>query len=305
MDPPRHLAVGNINVDMYLVVPRLPGPDEAVAASTAYVGPGGAASNYAVAASRAGHRSSLLAHTGRLALSLGVLEALERSGVDVSLVRVHEDELPGIAVVLLESGGQRAMVKLVGANRLLTGDEELGGGFDVAHVASVHPRVALRVASRRPARLHSYDPGGAAPQLRGHVEELRGLLDVLYVNRVEFRKVFGVEPSPLAAAEAAARLEAIVVVKLGGDGALAASPRGDLLRVEAIRVEAVDTTGAGDVFDAYMNAWLAEGRSLGEALQAAAVAAGLKVARRGAQSAPSRREVEERLQRGPPRLQRL
>ena len=306
--PVSHLSVGNLNVDVYMVVSRLPGVDEAVTAEESYIGPGGAAANYAVAVSKAGHAAFLLAHTGRLAVGLGLLSSLERSGVDTSLVKVHEDEMPGIVLVLVSSQGERAMVKLPGANRILRGDEASGRRFTVVHVASVGSTVAARAFSSVEASLRSYDPGGSAYRegIDG-IKRLRGLVDILYVNRSEYRALTGSEPG-LAGASRLAELAGVrlLVVKLGGDGALAVEPNGRALRVEALQVKPVDTTGAGDVFDAYMNAWLAEGRSVEEALRAASVAAGLKVERRGAQSAPSREEVEERLGGGEaPRVWRV
>ena len=303
-----HLSVGNLNVDVYMVVPRLPGGDEAVTAEDSYIGPGGAAANYAVAASRAGHRASLLAHTGHLAVDLGLLSSLSRIGVDTSLVSVHENEMPGIVLVLVGSRGERAMVKLPGANRLLRGDEAAGLRFTVVHVASVGSAIAARVFSSVEAQLRTYDPGGSAYKegLEG-VKRVRGLVDVLYLNKAEYRALTGADPDPSGASKLAALVGArLLVVKLGGEGALAVEPGGGALRVGALRVKPLDTTGAGDVFDAYMNAWLAEGSSVEEALRAASTAAGLKVERRGAQSAPSREEVEERLRGGEaPRVWRI
>lgn len=306
MERPLHLVYGNINIDIYVVVERLPGPDEAVEAREAYLGPGGAASNYSVAAARAGHRVRLVAHTGVLAREMGILEKLGRLGVDTSAVAVHDDEQPGLVVVMVSPGGERAMVKLPGANRLLRGGE-VGGDADVLHVASKPLGVYEAAARACSCRIRSYDPGSSARLLdAGALARSEPRPSIVYLNRAEFRLVVGGDPEPGRAAGLARETGSAIVVKLGARGAIAATPDGDVLAVEAYRPRVVvDTTGAGDVFAAYMNAWLAEGRGLGEALQAASVAAGLKVSRRGAQSAPGREEVEEVLAREPPRLRRL
>jgi len=301
-----HLAVGNLNVDIYMVVDKIPGPDERAAASEAYIGPGGAAANYAVAAARLGHLSALLAHTGVLAERLGVLSRLRDAGVRLSHIIVHEDAFPGLVVVAVGPGGERAMIALRGANERLRGDEAAGARCDALHVASRGPRVLEAAASSVEAGLVSYDPGFSTIR-RGPGEVLeaaRRWADVLFLNRAEYGLLSQDAPVEQAARLLGGRLR-VVVVKLGGEGALAAT-RDCVCRVEPYRVErVVDTTGAGDVFAAAFNAFLLERGSIEEALRAASAAAGLKVARRGGQAAPSREEVEEALKRSPPRVERL
>ena len=303
-----HVAVGNLNIDMYIVVEEIPGPDEDALALDAYIGPGGAAANYAVAAAKAGSRVALAAHTGRMAVELGILSNLERAGVDTSLVRIHNAEKPGLIVILVSSrGGERSMVTMKGANRLLEGSEAKGS-FDVLHVASHGPQVLNNARNSCTAGMVSYDPGaGVLRRLgRGALEGI-GRVNVLYLNRAEYRMVTGSEFSLDSFDWSLAKVAEIVVVKLGAEGAVAATAGGKLYRVEAYQAGSpVDTTGAGDVFAAYMNTYLAEGGSVEDALAAASVAAGIKVSRRGAQSAPSREEVEEALRsQGRPRVQRL
>ena len=301
-----HLAVGNLNVDIYMVVDKIPGPDERATAEEAYVGPGGAAANYAVAAARLGHLTELVAHTGVLAERLGVLERLREAGVGLSHIVVHEDEFPGIVVVAVGPGGERAMIALRGANRHLRGDEAAGAHCEALHVASRGPEVLEAAASSVEAGLVSYDPGFSTLRRDpgGVLEAARRWAHVLFLNRAEYGLV-----APGAPVEDAARLLGgrlrVVVVKLGGEGAVAAT-RDCVCRVEAYRVErVVDTTGAGDVFAAAFNVYLLEKGSIEEALRAASAAAGLKVSRRGGQAAPSREEVEEALRRSPPRVWRL
>ncbi len=303
-----HVAVGNLNIDMYIVVEDIPGPDEDALALDAYIGPGGAAANYAVAAARAGSKVALAAHTGRMAVDLGILGNLERAGVDTSLVRIHEDEKPGLIVILVSSrGGERSMVTMKGANRLLDGSEARGS-FDVLHVASHGPRVLGNARSSCSASMISYDPGAGVLRRLGRraVEEIERV-DVLYLNRAEYRMVTGKSFTVDDFDWSLTRMAGIVVVKLGAEGAVAATSDNQLYHVEAYQPgPPVDTTGAGDVFAAYLNTYLAEGGSLAEALAAASTAAGIKVSRRGAQSAPSREEVEEALRSEKrPRVRRL
>jgi ribokinase len=302
----RHVALGNINLDVYLVVDRLPEPGGDVAAREAYYGPGGAAANYAVAVAAYGHKPLLVAHTGKLMEAMGVLGELERRGVDVSAVRVHEDEVPGLVVVLLTSEGERTMVTVKGANRLLEGSEVEGLKADVLHVASRETSVLGRASSSMDAAIVSYDPGARVAKAEGGdvVRAAQRHATILYLNRLELRYVSGLEDVAGARKLLAGRLE-YIVVKLGAEGAALVS-RDGVWRVEAYKPEkVVDVTGAGDVFAAYFNSALADGYRPTEALQYASIAAGIKVGRKGAQGAPSRAEVEEAAARRPPRVWRV
>ncbi|KSW12231.1 hypothetical protein CF15_05610 [Pyrodictium occultum] len=302
-DPPLHLAVGNINVDVYLLVDYLPGPDDNVVAREAYLGPGGAASNYSVAVSRLGHRAAIVGHTGRLAKQLGVLAGLEAAGVDTSFVKIHEDEMPGIVIVLVTPGGERTMISMRGANNLLRGDEARGAVADVLHVASRGVEVLERAASSTRPGIVSYDPGSSVARREGGLilEAARRYVDILVLNRVEYQLVAGNRGIEEARGLLGGRLR-YIIVKRGSEGAVLVA-RDGVWHVEALRLgEPVDTTGAGDVFIAAFNTYLVERGDPLEALQAASAAAGIKVTRRGAQSAPSREEVEKILRENPPRI---
>jgi len=71
---PLHVSVGNFNVDVVLYVGKMPGRDESVNAVEAHIGPGGAATNYAIAAARYGHRAALVAAVSRSPLAAAYLE---------------------------------------------------------------------------------------------------------------------------------------------------------------------------------------------------------------------------------------
>ncbi|ABM80954.1 carbohydrate kinase family protein [Hyperthermus butylicus] len=300
-----HAAVGNINVDIYLVVDDLPRPGENIVAREAYIGPGGAAANYSVAVRLYGHQAILVGHTSVFAERLGILDALRGKGVSLSLVRIHEGELPGIVVVLVTPNGERTMLALRGANNMLTGNEARCR-CDVLHVASRDTNVLSNASTAASAELVSYDPGSSVARSEGAgiIEAARRHVSILYLNKLEYEYVTGTSELDSVARLLGGKLR-YVVVKLGAEGALAATPDG-VYRVEAYRHGAVvDPTGAGDVFAAYFNSALADGYSVTEALQYASVAAGVKVSRRGAQSAPSRREVEEIIASRPPRVWRI
>lgn len=293
---PRHLAVGHINVDIYMRVHSIPGPDESVKSLETYIGPGGAASNYSVAVAKLGHEAVLYACTGTHPLASLALEPLRAVGVDLSHVKVLEEMLPGIVVILVDETGERAMVSYKGANAALlelAPSPELAAEADLLYFASTDPEVvsASNGAVAR-ARLAAYDPGSRAIVDPSGVRRVAGIVDTLFVNRRELYALTGSEDPSSARTLLGGRLSR-VIVKYGARGVYLVEHDG-LLFQKAYRLgPTVDTTGAGDAFAAAFNVYLLETGDAAAALRAGVAAAGIKVTRRGAQSSPTRREVEE------------
>ena len=292
MLPPRssqeHVAVGNINIDISFRLDKLPGPEENVKAREHWVGLGGAASNYAIAAARLGQRSLLVARTGREAVALGLIDKLRSEGVDVSHVEVV-DEPSGFVVVLLVTGAEayRSMITARGANAGLRPSMIPERG-DVIHFASVAPKIVAGGCGG--GRLCTYDPGGEVFSDPGGVlKALRGV-DYLFINSSELRALLG-DPDPGAATALVGGRLRLVVVKLGGGGAVLVDSAGIIEEAEPPHVEPVDVTGAGDAFDAAFNAWLLWTGDPSKALVAGVAAGAAKVSRRGSSNMPRAGEI--------------
>ncbi len=295
-----HVAVGNLNIDIYIYVKEYPCRGGVSVAQDLYADAGGAAANYCYACAMAGCTPRLVAHTGPLAAKLGLIDKLRSVGVDVSGVVVHDDEEPGIVVVVVDDEGENTMIKFVGANRRLRGDEVRRClPADVLHLASVGLEVVKRAveASEGLVEHVSYDPGTAlavssdTPSL-----DILRMVSLVSINMKELRVLLGGTEWRDARLLLGGRL-AYVVVRMGRDGAVCVT-RDYAYIAKAYKYGLVtDTTGAGDTFNAYLNTFIAEGRSVDEALAAATIAAGVKVTRRGAQAAPPRDLVEELLSR--------
>ncbi|MEB3852058.1 MAG: PfkB family carbohydrate kinase [Desulfurococcales archaeon] len=294
MVPPRlaqeHVAVGNINLDITVRVPRLPGPEENVKASEYWIGLGGAATNYAVATARLGQRARLVAVAGREAERLGLLDALRREGVDIGGVRVS-GEPTGIVIVLLSPGrGEeaRSMVTMRGANLLLEPSMVPEGG-DVVHLASVRPGLVGEVCEGR--ALCTYDPGGESFHNPEGVASAAGMAHYLMLNLRELEAITGGGGVEAATSLVSGRLR-LVVVKYGSGGAALVDASGVVAEARPPRLgRPVDVTGAGDAFDAAFNVWLLWRGDPLEALRAAVAAGAAKVGRRGSSNMPGPDEV--------------
>jgi len=279
---PLHVSVGNFNVDVVLYIDRVPGRDESVNAVEAHIGPGGAATNYAVAVARYGHKAALVAAVSRSPLASAYLEEAKRLGVDVSGVRLF-DAPPGLVVVMVLPGGERSMIRVPGANTFLSPemvDRILLEEARVVHMATLGPEKALRIAEAAVVgRIVSYDPGfyaGESPDLL--LQALRRV-NILFLNRDEYAKIgkrFRIEDLLAAGPR-------VVVVKLGERGAAAATAGGEAYHACAEPLGTpVDATGAGDAFDAFFNAAYLDSRDVEEALRYAAAAGAMKTLCRGA-----------------------
>jgi ribokinase len=128
------------------------------------------------------------------------------------------------------------------------------------------------------------------------MEALLNAVNFLVVNKVEAALVASAlvlpaDPPGLTARLLAQRSGCTVIATLGRDGAVAATPAGEIVNAAAPAITPVDTTGAGDTFVGAMAAFLAEGRDLQEAMALACKAASLACLALGAQSAMPRREA--------------
>jgi len=220
---------------------------------------GGSGSITACGAARLGLRTAFISVVGDDVFGRFMLDALARRGVDVSGCVVDPERPTGLSVVLLRRGGtDRAILTAPGTTASLTVeavDPDLIAAARHLHVSSYYLQEALRPdlsslfdAGRAAGLTTSVDPNwDPADAWDGGLRGLLARSDVFLPNAAEARRIAGGEPA--AAASALATDGALVVVKVGEDGALAAL--GDEVRsVPAPRVDTVDATGAGDSFDA-------------------------------------------------------
>jgi ribokinase len=295
------VVAGSINVDLIVGVPRLPAAGETVLGDRFVQQNGGKSANQAVAASRVGAAVTMLGAVGSDDLGRSALAGLAEAGVDVSVCRIIDDVHTGLALILVDAHAENQIAVAPGANARLdagmieaqvSGLEPAPGavcllGFEVSDDAVL---AAARWASGRGLRI-ILNPAPARPV----PDELYALGPILTPNETEAEKLTG-EVDPEAAARVlAGRTGAAVIVTLGADGVLLWMA-GRAERLSAMRVEPVDTTGAGDALNGILAAELAAGAELREALRWAMVGAALKTTIAGAQAGlPSREAIAAHL----------
>ncbi|MEZ0248804.1 MAG: carbohydrate kinase family protein [Thermoproteus sp.] len=292
-------SIGNLNYDIYVKTPELPGLDQSVEAVDIYTGGGGSAANFAVAITRMGHKARFIGSVGDDVLGDMILKDLAGEGVDVSFVKRIRGVRSGVVVVLVQPDGAKRMIAYRGANMGLSPDdinEAALGGVDHVHVASGRVELILKAkeVAKRLGRSVSID-GGTALARKGLEVASKALsgVDVVFMNQAEAKLLASSTDHRAALDVIAKNISAReIIVTLGDKGAMAVSD-GEFIYVDAFRLQPVDTTGAGDTFAAaYIAARLA-GFSLYERLLFANAAASIKVTRPGARSSPKFEEVAE------------
>jgi sugar/nucleoside kinase (ribokinase family) len=257
----------------------------------------------ACGAARLGLRVALVGVVGDDALGRYTLEALEASGIDVSACRVAAGRPTG-ASVILGNGTDRAILTAMGTIGEVRATDvppalldrarhlHVGSYFLQRDLAADVPALfrAARAAGATTSVDPNWDPSG---EWDLGFAAAAAEADVVLPNAAECRALARIDDVEAAARALAGPGERVVAVKCGADGALAIGPDGSPARAEAIPVPAVDTTGAGDAFDAgFLVGWL-EGRPLADALRLGVACGSLSTrAAGGTDGQPTRDEAE-------------
>lgn len=292
------IVVGSANVDHVVEISHRPAGGETILGSDLVLTPGGKGANQAVAAGLAGGSVSFLGCVGTDGSGNLLIESLASAGVDLgALSRVGAPT--GVAMIMLTPDGENSIIVAPGANRHVTPELVASQAELLAEARVVVAQLEIPLESVVEAVWQAPNARlvlNAAPAATLPVELIREC-NPLVVNESEAAFLLGTEETDDGAALAAALLELgaqSVVVTLGGAGAYVAEAGQEPVHVPAVRVDPVDTTGAGDGFVGALAVRLDEGASLAEAAGFAARFAAIAVTRRGAQASyPRRDEVAE------------
>jgi ribokinase len=301
-------VIGSLNMDLVAVAPRLPLAGETLTGTRYLNVPGGKGANQAYAAARLGGDVAMLGCVGADDYGTQMLANLAEAGCDISGVG-RVGGASGVAVIVVAESGANQIVVVPGANHAYLPADVLrdrprvaGARFALLQLEIPLETVieAARVVRSAGAQV-ILDPAPAPSSLP---RELLQNVDVLTPNETEAALLAGEQPrggslqGALSVDDAraiAARLQSMgakaVIVKMGAQGCLLSDGEAATL-VPAPQVSAVDTTAAGDVFNAAFAVACSEGASRLDACRFAVRAAALSVTRLGAQSSmPTRAEL--------------
>ena len=295
------LIIGSLNMDTVVRAQHIPVTGETIIGSFVANIPGGKGANQACAAGRLGSSAAMLGLVGKDEFGDTLISSLRDSHVDTSLVGRSEART-GQALICVNDQGNNAIIVLPGANgecgvdRIRANEAEIAGSRFLMLQMEI-PEDAVMEAIRL-GKAHGcgiiLNP---APAQHPLPPEILPLIDYLTPNETELSVLTGMPANdPDEAAAAAKTLISrgvkAVLATLGSSGALYVTA--DTVRLfPAEKVQPVDTTAAGDTFNAAFAVRLAEGAPVDEAVRFANAAAGISVTRHGAQpSIPSREEVD-------------
>jgi ribokinase len=299
----RIVVVGSLNMDLVAVTPRIPVAGETITGSRFFTVPGGKGANQAYAAAKLGGETAMLGRVGEDDFGRAMRGNLANVACDVAGVRTVAGA-SGVALIYVAEDGANCIVIAPGANHTFQAEEidadaHLFEGCQVMLLQLEIPLAAV-IASALYARQRGarviLDPAPAPSHPLP--AELLQAVDILTPNESEAAMLAGLAPGPLTVEQAGAIARTLqakgartVIVKLGEQGCLLCDSETQQL-IRAPKVKAIDTTAAGDVFNAALAVALSEGPDLAAACQFAVKAGAVSVTRMGAQSsAPSRSEV--------------
>ena len=296
------LVAGSINMDLVIKVRSIPKPGETISGGTFYRAYGGKGANQAVTVSRLGEECYFIGRVGKDVFGEELKENLLKNKVNIDYLVEDKDNPTGIAFIMVDNTGENSIVVAPGANSFLSQDNvrRCLPVISKARVLLTQLEIPVETVSFSLELAKKYDivtilNPAPAKEIDPHI---LSLADIVTPNESELKTLTGIEPREERDVIRAGRklLEygvEIVVVTLGSKGAMMIE-RDSELYVPAMKVSAVDTTGAGDVFNGALAVRLADGDPVERALKYAVVSAGISVTRRGAQdSIPTMEEVDQ------------
>ncbi len=268
---------------------------------------GGKGANQAVAAARAGGNVTFITCLGEDLYAPILVKNLKNDGIDVSRIRKFKGENTGSALVMFDSTGENYLTVSPGSNyslapEIVRGCEKIIADSSMILLQMEIPlesnREVLRIAAKHEVPvLFNYAPIRNAPI------KVDAKMAGLVVNEVETATLLGIkkvdqENAGKAAESLRGKGPAFVVITLGSKGSVLASSKG-IIETPAFKVQAVDTTAAGDTFCGALATGIVEGMELDDAVRFASAASAISVTRMGAQpSIPLRRGIEKFIRRG-------
>jgi ribokinase len=297
---PKIIVVGSSNTDMVIKTKRIPAPGETVLGGTFFMNPGGKGANQAVAAARLGGAVSFICKTGDDIFGREAVASFAKEGIHTAFIFTDEEKPSGVALITVDEHAENCIVVAPGANAELSVEDIMGIEDFILQSEMILMQLEIpletvsyiaKIASENkiPVVLNPA-PACKLP------DELLKNISIITPNENEAGKLTGITVTDTRSAESAAKylfnkgIETVIVT-LGADGALLMN-RDVVTHISGHKVNPLDTTAAGDVFNGALTVALSEKKSYEEAVQFACKAAAISVTRLGAQaSAPYADEI--------------
>jgi len=305
-DTTKIAVVGSSNMDLVVKSKMIPAIGETILGGDFIMVPGGKGANQAVAAAKLGAEVFFIAKLGNDIFTEQSLDNFEKETVNTKHVVQTSKAPSGVALIMVDDEGNNLIVVAPGANQTLLPADVKRAESDIASCGAVVAQLEVPLETVEFAAGLANNAGvpfilDPAPARELGPELLR-MVDVLTPNETEAQILTGIEVTDEESARAASRnllkrdIKAVILT-LGSKGFLLADNE-ETRYISAQKVDAVDSTAAGDAFTGSLAVGIAENKALLDAALFANYVAALSVTKMGAQSSmPTLGEVESFMNR--------
>jgi ribokinase len=299
------VVVGSLSMDLVVQAPRRPERGETLRGTGFGMFAGGKGNNQALAASRSGAKTAMIGRVGCDAFGEQLLKVLRENRIDVSGMVRDADVPTGIAHITVDAAGNNYIVIAQQSNaELCAADIERAADL-IKHSKVLlmqlevpyEPLIAAAKMAQEAGLKVILNPA-PAPESGAIPKELLKYVDIIVPNQTEAKQLTAVDAEKLEGAKEAAKVFkswgiATTILTLGELGALVLDGDEAAVHVPAFKVNAIDTTAAGDAFCGAFAAGLADGRTLSDAVKLGSAAGALATTKLGAEpSLPTRDEID-------------
>jgi len=295
-------TIGHILYDIRCYTDEFPMPDRmSLTKGRIKYSAGGSACNSAVCASNLGKNVTICGRIGFDDYGIFLIQNFISKRVDTSNIIIDYHEPTGVSVVIINRDGEPEIVEMLGANEPVSVKDIKSDFFDtkLVHMTGTNLSALMYVstfAKERGIKV-MFDPGRSASYLGySKLEPILKNCDVIVSNRVEMARLLELENERKATIDEISRKaeeifgDKVLIIKQGSDRTVVMCDKS--FTVNTFKVDVVDTLGAGDAFAGGFATAIVEGKSLENCAIFANAAAALKVTKEGAQSSPTREELE-------------
>lgn len=299
MNNKKILVIGSSNTDMTVVADRLPVPGETVLGGRFAMGPGGKGANQAVAAQRLGGNVSFICKVGKDIFGENTIRHYKNEGMDTEGIMLS-DEPSGVALISVDQNAENCIVVASGANADISESDIEAHRKKIEEASILLLQLEIPVEAVVRAAKIGHEAGvyvvlNPAPAC-DLPEEIYRYVSLIIPNQTEIALMTGVEANDEEGASKAVgilREKGVqdVIVTMGSKGSMVYH-QGKSTFVPSKKVNAVDTTAAGDTYCGGLCVALSEGKDIIEAARFATASSALTVQKRGAQdSIPYRKDI--------------
>ena len=293
-------VIGSLNMDLVVNVDKMPKPGQTIIGSNFKEVPGGKGANQAVAMARLNGNVSMIGKVGEDGFGQTLINSLKNDKVDTTYIKTTKGAT-GVALITVDNNAQNSIVVSPGANFEVK-EEDIDNNIeaiknsDIVVLQLETPLNTIKYALKKSKELNKYTILNPAPAVKLDDEIIKNV-DLLTPNETELEIISGVNIETEEDIQKAAQIMIEkgvkeLIVTLGSKGSLYINKEKSIFK-KAYKVEAVDTTAAGDSYTAALAVALSKDKNIEEAMDFASKVGALSVLKEGAQSSlPTLEDVE-------------